>query len=74
MADKPRDPNELGALWISDRGDYMTGKINGEAVVVFRNDRKPAGSTQPDWRVLRKTKKEQAPVAPPATFDDEIPF
>mgnify|MGYP001583619865 CR=1 FL=1 len=29
--DKPRDPNELGALWIksNDRGDYMTGNIGG---------------------------------------------
>jgi len=75
--DKPRDPNELGALWIKSgaRGEYMTGKINGEPVVVFRNDRKPEGSSQPDWRVMRPTKQaDRAPAPAPAFDEDEIPF
>jgi len=57
----PNNPNELGALWIksSNRGEYMTGTINGVQVVVFRNDRKEEGSKQPDWRVLKSVPKEQ---------------
>lgn len=79
MADKPKDPNELGALWIKNggRGEYLSGKINGEPVVVFRNDRKPEGSNAPDWRVMRPTKREDRPAASaavPAVFDDDIPF
>lgn len=55
----PKDPDELGALWskTSAKGDYMTGTINGQKVVVFRNLHKPEGSTQPDWRVLRSKPK-----------------
>lgn len=58
----PKDPNELGALWIktSSRGEYMTGNINGEPVVVFRNDRKEAGSKAPDWRVMKPKPKADA--------------
>jgi uncharacterized protein (DUF736 family) len=60
-----RDPNELGALWekTSGRGTYMTGTINGQPVVVFRNDRKAEGSKAPDWRVMKpkpKPKDEKA--------------
>jgi hypothetical protein len=56
MAEK--NPDELGALWekTSARGTYMTGKILGQPVVLFRNDRKAPGSKQPDWRVLRALK------------------
>lgn len=48
-----RDPNELGALWVKagKRGEYMTGTINGVAVVVFKNTGK--SGNQPDWRVLK---------------------
>lgn len=58
MSDK--DPNELGALWIktSARGEYMTGTINGQAVVIFKNDRKAEGSKQPDWRVMKPKPKD----------------
>ena len=56
----PNDPNEIGALWskTSARGEYMTGTIHGERVVLFRNDRKEAGSKAPDWRVLKAKPKE----------------
>ena len=66
----PQNPDELGALWIKsgNKGDYMTGTINGVAVVCFRNDRKQGN--QPDWRVLKsKTKEERAAAAP--TGSDE---
>lgn len=64
-----KNPDELGALWEKSggRGTYMTGTINGQAVVVFRNDRKAAGSKQPDWRVLKSKPK---PTTGAATESD----
>lgn len=55
----PNNPDELGALWLKEgqKGEYMTGTINGTPVVVFRNDRKEPGSNQPDWRVLKSKPK-----------------
>lgn len=57
-----RDPNEIGALWekTSAKGQYFTGAINGERVVVFRNGHKRDGSKAPDWRVLKAQPREQA--------------
>lgn len=56
-----RDPNEVGALWVksSAKGDYMTGTINGQPVVVFRTQ-KTAGSKGPDWRVMKPKPKPEA--------------
>lgn len=64
----PRNPNELGALWIKDgtKGEYMTGEIAGVKVVCFRNDRKVG--KQPDWRVLKSTPKDQR------VPDGDVPF
>ena len=53
----PKDPDELGALWLKrgQRGEYMTGTINGQPVVVFKNDKR--STKQPDWRVLKARSK-----------------
>lgn len=66
------NPDELGALWekTSARGVYMTGTINGQSVVLFRNERKAPGSKQPDWRVLKSKPKGDGRTAP----DDAIEF
>lgn len=67
----PKDPNELGALWVktSARGEYMTGTIEGiGAVVLFKNDRK-SSDKQPDWRVLKSKPRDAAPKT-----DDGVPF
>lgn len=60
MSEQAKNPDELGALWekTSARGDFMTGTINGQAVVVFKNDKKTPGSKQPDWRVLKAKPRE----------------
>jgi hypothetical protein len=70
----PKDPNELGALWekTGRKGDYMTGTINGVAVVVFKNTSKTS-EKQPDWRVLKSQPREQQRPAVPAD-DDEVVF
>jgi hypothetical protein len=66
MAEK--NPDELGALWIKsgNKGDYMTGTVGGQAVVVFRNDRKTGN--QPDWRVLKSKPRSTK------TSSDEVEF
>lgn len=55
-----RNPDELGALWIKtgQRGEFLTGTINGVAVVIFKNERKTPGSNQPDWRVLKAKSRD----------------
>lgn len=71
----PKDPNELGALWekSSSRGPYMTGTINGEPVVVFKNDKKT--DKQPDWRVLKsKPRDTAAPARGQALTSDDIEY
>lgn len=68
-----KDPNEIGALWMKSgrKGDYMTGLINGESVVLF-----PVKSTSakaPQWRVLKsKPKDELAERAPYNANEKEI--
>jgi hypothetical protein len=51
-------PNEdkIGALWVqsSPRGDYMTGEINGQKIVVFTNGYKQSAK-HPDY-VIYKSK------------------
>lgn len=83
MSDAKKNPDELGALWsrTSARGEYLTGTINGQPVVCFRNDRKAEGSKQPDWRVLKsKPKEERANAAEPSRdinsdrLDDGLDF
>ena len=58
----PKDPNEIGALWLKSgkRGDYMTGTINGEPVVLFCNDHATDANKQPFWRVLKSKPREQS--------------
>lgn len=56
----PKDENEIGALWLKERDGkkWLSGKINGQSVVVFRNERKNS-EKQPDYRVLLAKKKEE---------------
>jgi uncharacterized protein (DUF736 family) len=70
-----RDENELGALWIkeSSRGEYLSGTINGESVVVFRNAKKRSENS-PDWRVLKAQKRADRPATDAPKTDDPIPF
>lgn len=70
MAEK--NPDERGALWekTSARGMYMTGMIDGQPVVLFRNDRKAPGSKQPDWRVLKSKPKDDAAMKPPVNDNE----
>ncbi|MFA6046367.1 MAG: hypothetical protein WC718_15390 [Phycisphaerales bacterium] len=74
----PKDPNEIGALWIKQgsKGDYMTGTINEQPVVCFRN--KSENPKAPAWRVLKPTPRPETHPEPArvtdAIGDDPFPF
>jgi hypothetical protein len=77
VSEQKKNPDELGALWIktSARGEYMTGTIDGQPVVVFRNDKKAEGSKQPDWRVMKpKPRTETATDQRERLTDQDVPF
>ena len=61
----PKDPNEIGALWLKEKNGhkYLSGKINGEYVVVFKVKEKRSDKS-PDYRVLRSQKREDATPKP----------
>jgi hypothetical protein len=53
------DKNEkIGALWVksSERGDYMTGEINGQKIVVFTNGYKQS-EKHPDYVIYKSKPK-----------------
>jgi hypothetical protein len=63
-----KNPDELGALWLKsgNRGEYMTGTIEGIGpVVCFRNS--SDNPKAPAWRVLKS--KPQAERAPAQSSD-----
>ena len=68
-----KDPDELGALWVKNgqRGEYMTGVINGVNVVCFRTTK--GGEKAPTWRVMKsKPAAERAQNAPSPVDRDDI--
>lgn len=54
-----KDPNEIGCLWskTGNKGDYLTGEINGEKVVCFAV--KSNNPKAPSWRVLKSQPRER---------------
>ena len=57
---------ELGALWVNSKqggGEkYLTGHINGDKVIVFKNKFKEENAKAPDFRVYRQKELGQAPA------------
>lgn len=58
--------NKLGAFWVNkpknEQGPVLTGEINGERVVVFKNKRwtEAEAKKQPLYHVLVSTFKKKA--------------
>jgi uncharacterized protein (DUF736 family) len=66
----PRNPDEIGALWkkTSAKGTvFLSGKINGQAVVIFAN-RDKKNDKQPDYRVLLSKRRAEEETQEPAPF------
>lgn len=59
------DDRELGALWINVKpggnDKYLTGHINNEKVIVFKNKFKDENPKAPDFRVYKQ--KEMNPTS-----------
>lgn len=53
-----KDPNEIGCLWAKEsaKGPYLTGEINGMAVVCFAV--KSSNPKAPAWRVLKSQPRD----------------
>jgi uncharacterized protein (DUF736 family) len=52
---------DIGALWqkVSKNGKtYLSGTVNGQRVVVFKNERKQEGERTPDWRIYPEAPRE----------------
>ena len=72
--------DKLGSLWVNKEKGYMSGTINGERVIIFKNGFKQA-DIQPDYIVYKsKPKEENASVQPandgfmPVVDGTQLPF
>ena len=70
------DDRELGALWVNTKNGnnekYLTGKIKGEKVIVFKNKYKEENEKAPDFKVyIQKPQSNQASSAPAAQVEEE---
>lgn len=49
---------EIGALWINVKNGsndkYLTGQVNGEKVILFKNKYKEENPKAPDFRIYRQ--------------------
>lgn len=56
---------EIGALWLNvnqkTQEKYLTGKVNGEKVILFKNKYKSENEKAPDFRMYKQ--KDQDSVA-----------
>lgn len=63
------DNRELGALWVNAKNGsnekYLTGKIKGEKVIIFKNKYKEENEKAPDYKVY--VQKPQGSAATPQT-------
>lgn len=61
-----KSPNEIGAFWVnkpkSEQGPVLTGEINGQRVVAFKNKRwnEDDAKKQPMYHVLLSTVKKKS--------------
>lgn len=73
---KEWDNRELGALWVnvkqSDGSKYLTGAINGEKVIVFKNKYKDENEKAPDFRVYKQQAQEQDSAKPAEVQEEEL--
>ena len=61
------DNREIGALWLNVKQGtsekYLTGHINNEKVIVFKNKFKEENPKAPDFRIYKQKELDAAPVA-----------
>ena len=66
---------ELGGLWLKEgkSGPFLSGQINGQEVVVYKNKDYEDGGNRPYYRVY-KSKPLEGQKPEPAKKEDGIPF
>ena len=86
----PDDLTRASGLWLKagKRGKFMSGQVSeaipaGAKLLIFRNDRKEAGSDAPDYSLFFVSPENQLPMQraepaqsdrSPQVLDDDIPF
>ena len=56
------EDRELGALWVHTKPDgtkYLTGSVNKEKIIIFKNKYKEENERAPDFRVYKQKALEQ---------------
>jgi len=79
MSDKKEnnewDDRELGALWVNikqgSNEKYLTGHINDEKVIVFKNKFKEENAKAPDFRVYKQKELESSATSTDSSGDEE---
>tara|TARA_Y100000310_G_scaffold333205_1_gene410281 strand:- start:216 stop:464 length:249 start_codon:yes stop_codon:yes gene_type:complete len=79
MSDKKEnnewDDRELGALWVNTKQGsnekYLTGHINDEKVIVFKNKFKEENAKAPDFRVYKQKELESSATSTDSSGDEE---
>tara|TARA_A100001011_G_C14216657_1_gene802366 strand:+ start:61 stop:321 length:261 start_codon:yes stop_codon:yes gene_type:complete len=71
------DDRELGALWVNTKNGnnekYLTGKIKGEKVIVFKNKYKEENAKAPDFKVYIQKPQSDSAVSTPIVQVEEEP-
>jgi len=69
---------EIGALWLNvnqkTQEKYLTGKVNGEKVILFKNKYKSENEKAPDFRMYKQKDQDSSVTSSQAkeeSFDDE---
>jgi len=56
------EDRELGALWVNTKPDgtkYLTGTINKQKIIIFKNKFKEENERAPDFRIYKQKALEQ---------------
>jgi hypothetical protein len=51
----------IGGLWLNEGKNgkkYMSGSVNGQKIIIFKNDFKQEGDKSPDYKIFESTPKE----------------
>lgn len=69
---------EIGALWLNvnqkTQEKYLTGKVNGEKVILFKNKYKSENEKAPDFRMYKQKDQDSSASSSQVkeeSFDDD---
>ena len=66
---------EVGALWLNvnqkTNEKYLTGQINGEKIIMFKNKYKDENPKAPDFRVYKQKDQEQSTTSKEVVKEEE---